>query len=114
MDPSGPPRRHPPGPLTLESLNRSQNGTSNGIPGSSSGPSKLGEEFTEVLGHDERSAPLGTDEQIRQLEMIDMLQDLGIDYEGVDLPRLVIYGDQLSRKSSVLGAIIKIPFPRQA
>jgi hypothetical protein len=114
MDRSRPPHRHPPFPTTSETPPLSPNGAFNGTPGSSSGPSEPGEEFTVVPDPDERPAPLGTDAQMRQLEIIDKLQDLGIDHEGVDLPRLVVCGDQSSGKSSVLGAITRIPFPRQA
>lgn len=57
-------------------------------------------------------AGLATEEQMRQLDLIDKLQDLGIDHEGIDLPRLVVCGDQSSGKSSVLTAITGIPFPR--
>jgi hypothetical protein len=114
MDRPRPPHRHPPFPPTSETPPLSPNGAFNGTPGSSSGPSEPGEEFTVVPEHDERPAPLGTDDQMRQLEIIDKLQDLGIDHEGVDLPRLVVCGDQSSGKSSVLGAITRIPFPRQA
>ncbi len=57
-------------------------------------------------------AGLATDQQMRQLDLIDRLQDLGIDHDGIELPRLVVCGDQSSGKSSVLTAITGIPFPR--
>jgi hypothetical protein len=77
-------------------------------------PLELDEEFIEELEFSESPALLGTDALMRQLEMVDKLQDLGIDHKGVDLPRLVVCGNQSSGKSSVLGAITRIPFPRQA
>jgi hypothetical protein len=76
--------------------------------------SELDEEFLEALEYGAVPAPLRTEAQMKQLQIVDMLQDLGIDHEVVDLPRLVVCGDQTSGKSSVLGAITRIPFPRQA
>jgi GTPase SAR1 family protein len=70
------------------------------------------EDFTEGRESDNVLAGLATEEQMRQLDLIDKLQDLGIDHEGIDLPRLVVCGDQSSGKSSVLTAITGIPFPR--
>jgi GTPase SAR1 family protein len=72
-------------------------------------------EFAEAEGPLNESVlpSLATEEQMRQLEIIDKLQDLRIDSEKIDLPRLVVCGDQSSGKSSVLSAITGIPFPRQ-
>jgi hypothetical protein len=72
------------------------------------------EEFMETKEYDNILSTLSTEKQMKQLEIIDKLQDLGIDHDGVDLPRLVVCGDQSSGKSSVLAAITGIPFPRQA
>jgi hypothetical protein len=91
-----------------------QNGISNGIPGSFDGLSGTDEEFVEARENGEFLPTLNTEEHMRKLDIIDQLHDLGIDHEGVDLPRLVVCGDQSSGKSSVLAAITRIPFPRQA
>ena len=91
-----------------------QNGTSNGIPGSFDGPSGTDEEFVEARENGDFLPTLSTEEHMRKLDIVDQLHDLGIDHEGVDLPRLVVCGDQSSGKSSVLAAITRIPFPRQA
>ncbi|KAN0092307.1 P-loop containing nucleoside triphosphate hydrolase protein [Hyaloscypha variabilis] len=51
------------------------------------------------------------DEQTRQqLELLDDLQKLGVS-EYVDLPQLVVVGEQSTGKSSVLQAVTEIPFP---
>ena len=91
-----------------------QNGISNGIPGSFDGLSGTDGEFVEARENGEFLPTLNTEEHMRKLDIIDQLHDLGIDHEGVDLPRLVVCGDQSSGKSSVLAAITRIPFPRQA
>jgi GTPase SAR1 family protein len=80
--------------------------TSDGDVGAFDTPQTTDEDDDNVL------AGLATDQQMRQLEIIDKLQDLGIDHDGIDLPRLVVCGDQSSGKSSVLAAITGIPFPR--
>lgn len=45
------------------------------------------------------------------LDKIDKLRDLGV-HEFVALPQLVVVGDQSSGKSSVLEALMDVPFPR--
>ncbi|MCJ1354835.1 MAG: hypothetical protein MMC33_004825 [Icmadophila ericetorum] len=47
----------------------------------------------------------------QQLEFIDDLQNLGLDRVGIELPQLVVVGDQNTGKSSVLQAITQLPFP---
>jgi hypothetical protein len=88
------------------------NGSSSGIPGSSAVPSAGDEGFVEAPEQNGAMPSLGTDEFARQLDIIDRLQDLGIDLDDVDLPGLAVVGDQSSGKSSVLAGITKIPFPR--
>src|ERR1700712_2582321 len=45
------------------------------------------------------------------LNVIDELRSLGVD-KYVDLPTILVCGDQSSGKSSVLEAICKLPFPK--
>ncbi|MCJ1391381.1 hypothetical protein MMC18_004245 [Xylographa bjoerkii] len=45
-----------------------------------------------------------------QLEFVDDLQNLGLD-RYIELPQLVVVGDQNTGKSSVLQAITRLPFP---
>jgi hypothetical protein len=45
------------------------------------------------------------------LDVIDQLRNLGIN-QYVDLPTILVCGDQSSGKSSVLEAICKLPFPK--
>ena len=47
------------------------------------------------------------------LDELDKLRDYGVD-EFVELPQLVVVGDQSSGKSSVLEAISELPFPRSS
>jgi len=54
---------------------------------------------------------LQTDEQRKVLDIVDDLRRQGL--SGIlELPQLVVCGDQSSGKSSVLEAITEIPFPR--
>lgn len=48
-----------------------------------------------------------------QMVMIDKLRELGMGSD-VDLPQLVVVGDQSSGKSSVLEAIMDFPLPRNS
>jgi GTPase SAR1 family protein len=48
-----------------------------------------------------------------QLDKIDKLRDLGVS-DFVALPQLVVVGDQSSGKSSILEAILELPFPRDS
>jgi hypothetical protein len=54
---------------------------------------------------------LQTEDQRRLLDIIDDIRAFDIDH-NIDLPQLVVCGDQSSGKSSVLEAISEIPFPR--
>lgn len=54
---------------------------------------------------------LQSDEQRRILDIVDHLRRQGLS-GVVELPQLVVCGDQSSGKSSVLEAITEIPFPR--
>lgn len=45
------------------------------------------------------------------LDIIDQLRNLGVN-QYVDLPTILVCGDQSSGKSSVLEAICKLPFPK--
>jgi hypothetical protein len=49
----------------------------------------------------------------RVLDVVDKLRDLELQFDGVELPQLVVCGDQSSGKSSVLDAITEVPFPRR-
>lgn len=54
---------------------------------------------------------LQTDEQRKVLDIVDALRRQGL--SGIlELPQIVVCGDQSSGKSSVLEAITEIPFPR--
>ncbi|KAK0512689.1 hypothetical protein JMJ35_004706 [Cladonia borealis] len=66
-----------------------------------------------LLGTVLDSLPLGTDEEnSRLLNLIDKLRECRVD-EYIDLPQIIVVGDQSSGKSSVLEAITEIPFPRK-
>jgi polynucleotide 5'-kinase involved in rRNA processing len=54
---------------------------------------------------------LQSDEQRKVLDIVDHLRRQGLN-SIVELPQLVVCGDQSSGKSSVLEAITEIPFPR--
>ena len=53
-----------------------------------------------------------SDEEQRLLDVIDEVRDKFGSSQNIDLPQLVVCGDQSSGKSSVLEAISEIPFPR--
>lgn len=55
---------------------------------------------------------LQSEKERRLLGVIDEMRDFDIHHDNIDLPQLVVCGDQSSGKSSVLEAISKIPFPR--
>ncbi|PMD54742.1 uncharacterized protein K444DRAFT_539458 [Hyaloscypha bicolor E] len=55
---------------------------------------------------------LQSTEQMELLDVVDSLRACGLS-EIVDLPQIIVCGDQSSGKSSVLEAISGIPFPRQ-
>ena len=72
-----------------------------------------GGDAPELLGTVLDSLPLGTDEEnSRLLNLIDKLRECRVD-EYIDLPQIIVVGDQSSGKSSVLEAITEIPFPRK-
>jgi hypothetical protein len=57
-------------------------------------------------------AALQSDDQRKVMDIVDKLRRTGL--QGVvELPQLVVCGDQSSGKSSVLEAITEIPFPRK-
>src|ERR1700712_3009909 len=53
------------------------------------------------------------DEQRGLLDELDKLREHGVD-KYVELPQIVVVGDQSSGKSSVLEAISELPFPRSS
>jgi hypothetical protein len=112
-DPAPPPYRSPSMHQASQEPRNAQNGILNGIPYSFDGPPGP-DEGVEISENGDFLPTLSTEEHMRKLDIIDQLEDLGIDHEGIDLPRLVVCGDQSSGKSSVLAAITRIPFPRQA
>jgi hypothetical protein len=55
---------------------------------------------------------LGLDPENRQLlDQIDKLRECGVG-QYIDLPQIVVVGDQSTGKSSVLEALTRVPFPR--
>lgn len=58
------------------------------------------------------SFPLFTAQSSRRLEQIAALRARGIG-EYIDLPQLIVCGDQSAGKSSVLEGLTGLPFPRQ-
>ncbi|CAO2650945.1 Nn.00g092420.m01.CDS01 [Neocucurbitaria sp. VM-36] len=54
---------------------------------------------------------LQSEEERRLLDILDSVQESGLNSE-IELPQLIVCGDQSSGKSSVLEAITQIPFPR--
>lgn len=57
------------------------------------------------------SVRLGTDEDnILPLNQVDQLRECRVD-EYIELPQIVVVGDQSSGKSSTLDALTEIPFP---
>src|SRR5204863_9409149 len=66
--------------------------------------------YTEILD----SVPLGSDGDVSELlNQIDQLRECRVD-EYIDLPQIVVVGDQSAGKSSVLDALTDIPFPRNS
>ena len=58
-------------------------------------------------------AKLQSEDERRLLDVVDKLRRTGLN-GTIELPQLVVCGDQSSGKSSVLEAITEIPFPRKA
>jgi hypothetical protein len=58
-------------------------------------------------------AKLQSKDERRLLDVVDKLRRTGLN-GTIELPQLVVCGDQSSGKSSVLEAITEIPFPRKA
>jgi GTP-binding protein EngB required for normal cell division len=66
--------------------------------------------YTATLG----SVRLGTDDDnIRLLNQVDQLRECRVD-EYIELPQIVVVGDQSTGKSSILDALTEIPFPRDS
>ena len=60
------------------------------------------------------SMSLGTEEENRLLlDQVDKLRECGVE-KYIDLPQIVVVGNQSSGKSSVLNALTDIPFPRNS
>ena len=55
---------------------------------------------------------LRTAEQIQLLDLVDSLHAQGLS-EFTTLPQLIVCGNQLSGKSSLLEAISRVPFPQK-
>lgn len=70
-------------------------------------PAEIDNLSTEAL------AKLQSKDERRLLDVVDKLRRTGL-HGTIELPQLVVCGDQSSGKSSLLEAITEIPFPRKA
>jgi len=54
---------------------------------------------------------LQTAEQVLLLDKIDELRNKGLSHHGINLPQLIVCGDQSSGKSSLLEGLTRLRFP---
>lgn len=57
---------------------------------------------------------LQTPEQLALLDTIDELRSQGLGHHGIDLPQLIVCGDQSAGKSSLLEGLTRLRFPTNA
>lgn len=96
MEAPPPSYRSPSISYSAQNSKTSTNGDTVDTPGLFDGPSGIQEDFTDASEGGNFLTPLTTEDHMRQLRFIDKLHDLGIDLDGIDLPRLVVCGDQSS------------------
>jgi hypothetical protein len=70
-------------------------------------PPSAGQGPISLVEHENVLPTLSTQEQMKQLDIIDQLADLGLDHEGVDLPRLVVCMSFLFHLQSSLDYVVQ-------